>query len=82
MAEANRTTNHDEIRNWVEERDGRPARVEGTDDLLRIDFPDNDNDEDLEEISWEEFFDAFEENDLAFLYQDDEDSRFNKIVAR
>lgn len=82
MAAAKTTTNHDEIRNWAEERGGKPACVEGTEDLLRIDFPDNDGDEDLEEISWEEFFEAFEENDLAFLYQDEEDSRFNKFVQR
>lgn len=36
----------------------------------------------IEEISWEEFFDRFEEHDLAFMYQDDDDSRFFKIVER
>jgi hypothetical protein len=27
MSESKTTTNHDEIRRWVEERGGRPARV-------------------------------------------------------
>jgi hypothetical protein len=40
----------------------------------------------LEEISWDEFFKAFEENNLAFLYQekmkDGKQSRFSKLVDR
>ncbi len=89
--ESKTTTNHDEIRRWVDERGGRPARVKGTgsgDDpgLLRIDYPGRGEDRDLEEISWEEFFEAFEENELAFLYQEEtkagEESRFSKLVNR
>ena len=87
-SESQQTTDHDEIRNWVEERDGHPARVEGTGDdgdgLLRLDF--GDEDEDLERIDWDEFFEAFEANDLALVYQDEtaegEDSRFSKLVSR
>ncbi len=83
------TTDHDEIRRWVEERDGRPATVRGTAErgeeagLLRIKFRD---DEDLEEIEWKEFFDKFDEEKLAFLYQeqtaDGDESRFFKFVER
>ena len=85
MAEAKTTTNHDEIRRWVEDRGGRPAAVTATgsgDDpgILRIDF--GDQDEGLEEISWDEFFQAFDENDLVFLYSDEGDSRFNKFISR
>jgi hypothetical protein len=85
MAEAKTTTNHDEIRRWVESRGGRPAHVTetgGSDDpgVLRIDFADPDDR--LEEISWDDWFEAFEENALAFLYQDEGDSRFNKLVSR
>jgi hypothetical protein len=69
----------------VEARDGHPAKVAGVPgpgDLLRIDFPGYEGGGSLEEISWEEFFAQFEANDLAFLYQDEEDSRFNKLVGR
>lgn len=42
--ETKTTTNHDEIKQWVESRDGHPATVKSTGDseepgLLRIDFP-------------------------------------------
>jgi hypothetical protein len=89
MAESKTTTNHDEIRRWVEARGGHPASVRETgngDDpgILRIDF--GDQDEGLETISWDEFFQAFDENDLAFLYQEETEdggeSRFNKFISR
>jgi hypothetical protein len=91
MSETKVTTDHDEIRRWVEERGGRPAGVKGTvrgDDvgILRIDFPGQGEDEDLEPISWEDFFRKFDENNLAFLYQeqtsDGKISRFSKFVRR
>ena len=90
MAEAKTTTNLEEIKRWVESRGGKPAAVKETgsgDDpgILRINFenePGGDDDERLEEISWEEWGQAFEENDLAFLYQEEGDSRFNKLVSR
>ena len=89
-SESTTTTDHDEIRNWIEERDGQPAHVEGTGDdsgLLRVDFENSDDaDEDLEELSWDEFFETFEENDLDFLYQEEtsagKESRFSKFVSR
>jgi hypothetical protein len=89
MAESKTTTNHDEIRRWVEERGGRPAAVtetggDGDAGILRIDF--GDEDEGLREISWDEFFKTFDESNLAFLYQDEtnegSESRFNKFVSR
>lgn len=89
MSEAKTTTDHGEIRRWVERHGGRPARVRrtgGKDDpgILRFDF--GEPDEALEEIGWDEFFDKFEENGLALLYQDKtaagKDSRFNKLVSR
>ena len=83
------TTDHDEIRRWAEKRGGKPASVRGTAErgeeagLLRIMFRD---DEDLEEIGWEEFFEKFDEENLQFLYQDKtadgDESRFFKFVAR
>ena len=69
-ATAKTTTNHDEIRQWVEERGGQPARVKGTDDsgsgILRIDYPGYSGEETLETISWDEFFKGFEQNDFGF----------------
>lgn len=90
-AEAKVTTDHNEIRQWVEEREGRPARVKGTESkdsagLLRIDYAGFSGEDTLEEMTWEEFFDAFEKNGLAFLYQeetkDGKESRFSKLVDR
>jgi hypothetical protein len=91
-SEAKKTTDHEEIRRWVEERGGRPAKVKGTegsgDDpgVLRIDFPGVGEEDRLEEISWDEWFKKFDEENLAFLYQDEvksgEESRFVKLVRR
>jgi len=90
-AEAKVTTDHNEIRQWVEERGGLPARVKGTESknsagLLRIDYPGFSGEDTLEEITWEEFFEAFDKNGLAFLYQeetkDGKESRFSKLVDR
>lgn len=76
------TTDPDEIRQWAEARGGRPAKVEtkGEGGILRLDF--GDPEDNLTEIDWEEFFEIFEERGLAFLYQDEGDSRFNKFVSR
>jgi hypothetical protein len=87
---SNTTTDHNEIKEWVEKRKGKPARVKGTGSkndpgLLRIDFPGN-NDGALEEITWDEFFNKFDKENLAFAYQDQkvngEISYFNKLVSR
>ena len=89
MASAKATTNHETIRRWAEERGGRPARVKATagkDDsgMLRLDF--GERDPSLEEISWDEFFEKFDESELAFLYQEEtssgDESRFSKLVER
>jgi hypothetical protein len=91
MSESITTTDHEEIRRWVEKRGGRPARVRetgtnGDPGILRIDFPGRGEDDALEEMSWDEWFDAFDENELAFLYQEEtkegEESRFSKLVSR
>ena len=83
--ETKNTTDHEDIRRWVEERDGNPARVEGT-NLLRIDYPGFSGEHRLEQISWDEFFEVFDENNLVFLYQentkDGGKSRFSKFVDR
>ena len=90
MSGADKITDHDEIRAWAEARGGRPARLKGTGGksqdagVLRIDF--GDEDEGLEEISWDEFFDVFEDRKLALLRQEEtsggKTSRFNRLVDR
>ena len=79
------TTNHAEIRNWAEQREGIPSTVRGSTMMIRIDFPDGPESR-LEPISWDEWFAAFDENRLAFLYQEKTAagklSRFNKLVKR
>ena len=90
-SESKVTTDHDEIRQWVEERGGHPARVKDTESknsqgLLRIDYPGFSGGDSLEAISWDEFFEGFDENGLAFLYQeetkDGKESRFSKLINR
>jgi hypothetical protein len=85
------TTDHDEIRSWVEEHDGKPASVKGTEDgddagVLRIDFPGGVGEDQLEHISWDDWFTKFDEQELAFLYQErkasGEDSTFFRLVSR
>jgi hypothetical protein len=84
------TTDHEEIRQWVEARDGHPAIVKGTEKgdsaMLRIDYPGFSGEDRLEEITWDEFFEIFDENNLAFLYQEQTqeggESRFSKFVSR
>jgi len=89
MASAKTTTDHDAIRKWVEKHGGKPARVadtakRGEGGVLRIDFaePGGNDDDRLEEIDWDQFFEIFDDSDLAFLHSDDGESRFNKFVAR
>jgi hypothetical protein len=90
-SQTKKTTDHDEIRRWVEEHGGVPAAVRSTESdgdpgILRIDFPGGTGEDVLDHISWEEWFRKFDENHLAFLYQerkaDGEDSTFYKLIHR
>ena len=90
-SETRTTTDHDEIRSWVEEHDGKPAAVRdtGSEDsagVLRFDFPGGAGEDRLEHIEWDEWFSTFDDNDLALLYQEHkasgEDSTFFKLVRR
>lgn len=86
------TTDHNEIKTWVEKRGGKPAVVKDTEGkgegvgVIRINFPQYSGRDTLTEITWDEFFATFEEKNLAFLYQnqtrDGKESRFFKFVAR
>jgi hypothetical protein len=91
MALSKTTRDHEEIRRWAEARGAVPAEVKGTDrggeaGIIRFEFPNapNHNDSKLEEISWEDFFEKFDNNNLELVYQDKtadgERSNFNKLV--
>ncbi len=83
---------HEEIRRWAEARHAQPSRVKGTGrgagdtGMIRLDFPGYSGRESLEPISWNEWFDAFDANDLALMVQEEtargQKSNFNKIVSR
>jgi hypothetical protein len=84
-------TDHNEIRRWAEDRGAHPASVRGTgssDDIgmIRLDFPGYSGEGKLEEISWDEWFEKFDESGLALLVQDEtargQRSNFNKLVSR
>ncbi|MBN0039651.1 hypothetical protein JN535_05610 [Cellulosimicrobium cellulans] len=91
-SETRTTTDHDEIRSWVEENGGTPASVRGTESggdeagVLRIDFPGGAGEDELEHVSWETWFEKFDAEGLAFLYQAQRagggGSTFFKVVRR
>ena len=90
MSEAKRTTDHDTIKRWAEQRGGRPATVTATKGrkspgILRLDF-EPEEEEGLSLISWDEFFEKFDQEKLDFLFQekteDGKVSRFHKFVER
>jgi hypothetical protein len=84
---AKSTTDLNEIRRWAEERGGKPVSVAGTAKrgeagLLRIDFPGYTGADRLQEISWDGWYEKFNESKLKFLYQEKPESRFFKLVSR
>ena len=67
------TTSHEVIKQWAEARNGVPATVPGTEHgdhlgVLRIDFGAK-NDQ-LRQVSWDEWFKSFDERRLNFIYQE------------
>jgi ferritin-like metal-binding protein YciE len=87
------TTDRAEIQQWAEQRGARPACVQGTGGkgdigLLRLEFPGKPGakDDKLTEISWDEFFEKFDERGLALVYQEQtaegDVSNFNKLISR
>ena len=69
------TTDHDVIRQWAEDRHATPATVEGTEHEgnvgeLRLDFDFGNDLEDLQEVSWDDWFRAFDERGLEFVFQE------------
>ena len=86
------TTDHTAIQDWAKEHDAVPAAVRGTTDeaslgVLTFDVRGYGADEtDLQHVEWDEWLQAFEDNGLAFVYQEQkasgEDSTFFRLVNR
>ena len=69
------TTDHDVIRQWAEDRHATPATVGGTEQdggvgELRLDFDFGNDLEALKEVSWDDWFRAFDERGLEFVFQE------------
>lgn len=88
---AHELTDPEEIRQWAEERNAVPSCVRGTGGkgdigMLRLNFPGYSGEESLEEISWDDWLQKFQERGLALMVQDTtaggQKSNFNKIVSR
>jgi hypothetical protein len=79
-----------QYRSRCEAHDGQPAAVKGTGGgdagVLRIDFPGGAGTDELDHLSWDDWFSTFDDSGLAFLYQGQkatgEDSTFFKLVNR
>jgi hypothetical protein len=84
-------TDHKEIRQWAEARGGFPACVKDTGGednvgMIRIDFPGYSGEQSLERITWEQWFEKFEEKELALVVEHQppkgDKARFNKLISR
>jgi hypothetical protein len=85
------TTDHEKIRKWAESRGAKSACVRGTGNkkeagILRLDFPGYTGEKNSSHITWEDWFEKFDERKLALIYQEEtaasEKSNFNKLVSR
>lgn len=71
------TTDNDEIRTWIEDHDGVPVIIKGvvedkgeSPEMLHVSF--GPMSPDMEEMDWDEFFERFENENLALVYDDAE----------
>ena len=70
------TTEHETIRNWIEERGSTAAEVTepaGDDPGSLAVIPEGTMDDSVRGVSWEEFFKIFDEEELAFVHQIDKE---------
>jgi hypothetical protein len=71
------TTEHETVRDWVEQRGSVPAQVTdpaGEDPGSLAIVPAGKDDDSLALISWEEFFEIFDDEGLAFVYQTEKEN--------
>ena len=69
------TRSHDVILQWAEKRNAMPATVPGTEHdghvgVLRFDIPGWGSRTSLEHVTWEQWFETFDERKLVMIYQD------------
>jgi hypothetical protein len=83
------TTDHEAIRRWAEVRGGRPVAARSADAdarPIRLAFSDTASTDDVEPISWDEWFRRFDEHGCALLIEeltsDGQVSRFNRLLYR
>jgi hypothetical protein len=70
------TTDHDAIQEWVEGHGSTAAQVSepvGDDPGSLAVVPTDIDDDSVDLLSWDEFFEIFEDEELAFVYQTDKD---------
>jgi hypothetical protein len=88
---ASQLTDHEQIRRWAERRQAVPSCVKGTGSrgdqgMIRLNFPGYSGEESLQEISWDDWFEKFDQSDLALVVQEKtatgKASNFNKLVSR
>jgi len=95
MIDLNMTTDHQEIRSWVSRRQGVPALSAKAQDgqpagQLLIRFPRHVVPQTscikAKEISWDEFFERFDRDNLALLHQEQTTSGrlsyFSRLIGR
>ncbi|MDX1667317.1 MAG: hypothetical protein R3350_08810 [Saprospiraceae bacterium] len=68
------TVDHDEIKSWAESRKARPVQIqkfEGENilDRVKFRFPSERFPEE-EDLTWEQFFEIFDEERLEFVFED------------
>jgi hypothetical protein len=81
MAQLQMTTLLDEVRLWAEKHKARPAIDKNETDpekQLRFILPDQDKSDDYDELNWEEFESKFNGQNLAFVYQLQDDGSMDQ----
>lgn len=68
MANTIETADPDEVQDWIEERGGEPAVAKEGSGELRVNFGGS---EEVEAISWKEFREILDEEELMMVYEQD-----------
>lgn len=86
------TSNRDKIKSWVEKRGGKPAilceeqPLTENHGVLRILFPGDDIKENVKVVTWDQFFERFDQSHLGFMYDEEQSENlhnsFFKFVSR